>query len=251
MSGPKVIFGVVLILIGTAFLLVSLDVLDLDFGDITSFIGPVALIAVGIWLILRKQREAAQVSPEGLGQAQSHYQSESNYHSQTNYQSQTQYQPPPPPPPGAGPHQRPYSYKYTYEFGGQSTRQGQDTGGKVRYQKFIGDMFIDCKDVELHNIEVSAFIGDNEIKLHGGRLSPGLNRLVISGFIGDVRVLVPPDMPVLCTSSSFIGDVELLGKRSSGLGNTIESRSGNYDTAEAKLFIAVNHFIGDVRVYVV
>ncbi|MBI5267926.1 MAG: cell wall-active antibiotics response protein [candidate division Zixibacteria bacterium] len=245
MSGPKVIFGLVLILLGTAFLLVSLDVLDLSFGDITSFIGPVALIAVGIWLILRRQKEAAQASADGMGQSQAHYQSE------TNYQSQAQYQPPPPPPPGSGPGPRPYSYKYTYEFGGQSTRQGQDTGGKVRYQKFIGDMFIDCKGVELHNIEVSAFIGDNEIKLHGGKLSPGLNRLVISGFIGDVRVLVPPDMPVLCTSSSFIGDVELLGKRSSGLGNTIESRSGDYDTAEAKLFIAVNHFIGDVRVYVV
>jgi lia operon protein LiaF len=249
MSGPKVIFGLALILVGLALLLASLGILDLTFRDITSFIGPAALIGVGVWLILRRRGVSVESVPAGAGPAQSQYQAPppppGTGPGPSQYQS-------PPPPPGSGPQARPYSYKYTYESGAKTSHQsGQGAGGRVRYQKFIGDMFIDCKNVELHNMEVSAFIGDNEIKLHGGKLGPGLNRLVISGFVGDVRVLVPPDMPVFCTSSSFIGDVELLGRRSSGLGNTIDARTDNYDSAESKLYIAVNHFIGDVRVYVV
>ena len=229
MSGNKVIVGLALIFIGLFFLLTSLDVIDMTFGDLVSFALPVFIIVLGVWFIVRKGR-TVQTPPTG----------------------ESCQAPPPPPPSGSGSHSRPYQYQYSYEFGGKSTAAPDSSaGGRVKYAKFIGDMFIDCRNIDLHNVEVSTFLGDNEIKLHGGRLGPGLNRLVVSGFIGDVRILVPPDMPVLCTSSSFIGDVELLGKRSSGLGNTIDCCSETYESAESKLYIAVNHFIGDVRVHVV
>jgi len=128
-----------------------------------------------------------------------------------------------------------------------------DTGpsGRSRYTKFIGDIFVDCSGVELQNLEVSSFIGDIEVKLHGGRLARGLNRMIISGFIGDVRILVPEGMAVFTQSSNFIGDMELMGKRSSGIGNSLDAQTTDYSAAESKLYIASNHFIGDVRVYVV
>jgi lia operon protein LiaF len=122
---------------------------------------------------------------------------------------------------------------------------------RARYNKFIGDMFVDCGGVDLQNVEIGSFIGDVEIKLHGGKLARGLNRMIVSGFIGDVRVLVPEGMAVFCQSSNFIGDIEMMGKRSSGFGNSIDAQTPNYSEAEAKLYIASNHFIGDVRVYIV
>lgn len=255
MSSNKVIFGLVLVLLGSFFLLNSLEIIDWDFGDFVSFILPLGLILLGIWFIVRR-RPPIKVTvdfsppPPPPGSGADFTTPPPPPRSGHDHK----YDPPPSPPPGGEqPHAQSgrYRYKYSYEFGGSSTGPSDSAGGRIKYSKFAGDSFIDCNNVDLRNVEVSTFVGNNEIKLHGGKLSPGLNRLVISGFIGDVRILVPPDMPVLCTSSSFIGDVELLGRRTSGLGNTIDARTDNYDSAEAKLYIAVNHFIGDVRVYVV
>jgi len=112
-------------------------------------------------------------------------------------------------------------------------------------------MYVDCSGIELQNVEIGNFLGDVEVKLHGGNLAPGLNRMIISGFIGDVRVLVPQGMAVFAQSSNFIGDIEMMGKRSSGFGNSLDAQTANYAEAESKLYIASNHFIGDVQVYVI
>ena len=119
----------------------------------------------------------------------------------------------------------------------------------MKYSKVFGDMYIDCSQFDLQNTEITSFIGDIEVKLHGARLAKGLNRMIISGFIGDVRILIPPQMPVLVQSSNFIGDVELLGRRASGFGNNLDAQTPDYTGADSKLYIATNHFIGDVRVY--
>ena len=252
MSGKKVIFGLALVFLGLFFLLQSLEIIAWDFGDFVSFVLPVGLILLGVWFIVRR-RPAITVNvdfdippppPPGAGPSMSTPPPGANY----------RYDPPPSPPGTEQPQSaKPggYQYKYSYEFGGQTSGAYTGPSGRAKYSKFAGDTFIDCQNLDLRNVEVSSFAGNTEIKLHGGKLSAGLNRMVVSGFIGDVRILVPADMPVLCTSSSFIGDVELLGKRSSGLGNTIDARTENYDSSEAKLYIAINHFIGDVRVYVV
>ncbi|MEE8577497.1 MAG: cell wall-active antibiotics response protein LiaF, partial [candidate division Zixibacteria bacterium] len=102
--------------------------------------------------------------------------------------------------------------------------------------------------VNLQNVEVSSFLGDLFINLRGGKLEPGLNRMIISGFIGDIQVIVPPDVQVRAHVSNFVGDVEVLGKTASGFGNNIESQTAGYAEAESHLFIAVNTFLGDTRI---
>ncbi|MEW5995667.1 MAG: cell wall-active antibiotics response protein LiaF, partial [Candidatus Zixiibacteriota bacterium] len=83
-----------------------------------------------------------------------------------------------------------------------------------------------------------------------GRLTAGLNRLIISGFVGDIRIYVPVGMPHFVHCSNFIGDINAGGQKASGFSNTIESQTPDYDSAEAKLYIAANNFIGDIKVFV-
>jgi len=110
-------------------------------------------------------------------------------------------------------------------------------------------MYIDCKGQKLSNVEISMGIGDLELNLSEGILSTGLNRVIISGFIGDIRIFVPKIMSFFSHCSNFIGDIDLGGQKTSGFGNTLEHNTPDYDKAESKLYVAANNFIGNIKVY--
>jgi lia operon protein LiaF len=118
----------------------------------------------------------------------------------------------------------------------------------VKYSNVFGDLNITCENIDMRNVEVSGFLGDIEVMLRQAKLGPGLSRMVISGFIGDVRVMVPTGMAVFASGSNFIGDLNLFGRQSTGFGNSLDGQTQNYATSEQKLYVAINTFIGDVRV---
>jgi len=231
MDSRKVVFGLILVLIGLLLLGRSFDLFNFTLGELFRLLIPLAFILLGAWLIIRKKGQEDRLKAHmqyrdlSAGATSAPSQGESYGRRET-----TGFQ-------GAGP---------------QSAAPGADVeAGKVKYSKFLGDLFVDGANVNLQNVEMSMGIGDVEIKLHGGRLAPGLNRMIISGFVGDIRVFVPRDMPFHAHCSNFIGDIDAAGQRAGGLSNTIESQSADYDTAESKLYIAANNFIGDIKLFVV
>ncbi len=249
MNKSTAVIGGILIFFGLFFLLQSLGLDWFTFGDLMSVLFPLALIAFGIWLIRRRKK----TDKEKPGQAKASYQFTatatmphpsrpdspiSDPSTIVKMQADFGAIPSPPPPP------RPAATEET----AKETSSSQ-FGVKIRYQKMIGDMYIDCEGLNLGNIEVSAGIGDVEIKVSGGILGKGLNRMIVSGFIGDIRIFVPKDFAFFAHCSNFVGDVEVGGKRAEGFGNTIEHQSTNYDKAESKLYIAANNFIGDMKIY--
>lgn len=239
MSGRKWLIGLVLILLGALLLSRTMGFMHFSFGQLVGYFFPLLLIAVGLWLLARTRgREQADRAQEASAGPYSHPQPQVS-----SPRAERPYRTPPPERPDLPP------------IGSSAPRFSagteQTTSRKVRYSKFVGDLYVDCTGVELQNIEVSSFIGDVEIKLHGCKLARGLNRMIISGFVGDVRILAPEGMQVLAQSSNFVGDIEMMGKRSSGFGNSLDAQTPGYSEAESKLYIASNHFIGDVRMYIV
>jgi lia operon protein LiaF len=235
MSNRKIVMGLILVLIGFVLLGRTLDLFYFSVQDLIGFFFPLLLIGAGLWVLAHRRGQ--------MKSTEAGYEvniSDDSVHISTP-EAQVHVGPTPVPPQS--------------ESTTGSTRTSQapesDNSGRARYSKFIGDLFIDCSGINLQNVEIGNFLGDVEVKLHGGKLAPGLNRMIISGFIGDVRVLVPEGMAIFAQSSNFIGDIEMMGRRSSGFGNSLEAQSANYSEAEAKLYIASNHFIGDVRVYIV
>jgi lia operon protein LiaF len=226
------IWGIILILLGAVLLSRTLDLFYFDFGDFIRIVIPLGLIAAGAWLIIRKKRE------EQMYEAQVRY-----YANAADADT----------PPSAAPGETPAADSKSAPDSGigqeEQATKPRFTDSRVRYSKVLGDIHIDCRNINTRNIEVSAFVGDVEVDLKGARLQPGLNRMVISGFAGDLRVLVPTDMAVFANCSSFVGDIEVFDRRSSGFGNNIDGQTGNYREAESKLYIAANSFVGDIRIY--
>jgi lia operon protein LiaF len=234
MSGKTVIFGLILILIGLIF-----------FGQTTgmyfvsiNLVLPIVLIGVGIWLIIRKKKQIDQVRVQAVmddfaaGERHSSTGPASpDTDSFARRQASKDF--------SAGPYQTSPRVAET---------PNRDPRGGLKYNKSFGDMYIDCTGISLENIEVSSFLGDIELKLHGGTLSRGLNRIVISGFVGDARVYLPKGMAFFTQCSNFIGDIDLEDKRTSGFSNNVEMRSEAYESAESKVYIAINSFLGDIRV---
>ncbi len=243
MSNRTIFFGLILIIIGMVFLSRSLNILWFDIGDLVSMIFPVGFIVVGIWLIVRrKERQKAQQwhPPDEAASAGTYAADQTATASSTQQTASAG-----PTPAGPGPEEQ------AQQGARISEMPDYRSTGKLKYDKFVGDMFIDCANVNLQNIEVGIFVGDIEIKLHDGNLAPGLNRMVISGFVGDIRILIPREMAVYVQASNFIGDIELVGRSTSGFGNNLDAQTANYQAAESKLFIASNQFVGDVRAYIV
>lgn len=242
MNKKTVIFGLALVLIGLFLLGRTFDLIWFSFGDLIRFLIPFGLIALGVWLIVRKKRQEDRIRAEmSISGLQSRAADTSSDHARASRApdasafADKQAKAPPESEAGSG--------AYTSE------RPCADGTGKIRYSKFLGDMSIDCDGVCLQNAELSMGIGDVEIKLRGAVLSPGLNRMIISGFIGDVRLFIPPELAYTAHCSNFIGDIEIAGRRASGFGNSLESKTPDYDVAERKLYIAANLFIGDIKVY--
>ena len=240
MSGRKIIVGLLLVAFGVLLLSRTMGFWDFTVSELAGFMVPISLIALGLWILARtrSREQAAQAEQAPLPPPDYGIPQPIRPHDSPRRTS--------PPPVSARP---------GATGGGESTRTSATpdagTTGKTRYSKFIGDRFIDCSGMDLQSLEVSSFLGDVEIKLHGGRLAPGLNRMIVSGFIGDVRILVPEGMAVSAQSSNFIGDIEMMGRRSSGIGNSLDAQTKDYADSPSRLFIASNHFIGDVRVYIV
>lgn len=233
----KYIVGVILILIGLFWLGREFGWFYISFGSIFPFI----LIGIGIWLIIRRRQMEIKIETskfEDLKEPplQSSFtgtEAEDMSDYAKKQASDSSYT----------------SYSQSSNDAKVSEAPTENINGHFKFSKFLGDMFINLAKDRFRQVEASIFIGDIEMLLQGSQPADGLNRIVISGFIGDIRIFVPKDLAIFANCSNFLGDIEACGKKSSSIGNNLECQSENYMTANTKVYIAVNCFIGDIKFY--
>lgn len=123
-------------------------------------------------------------------------------------------------------------------------------GNTINKSAFIGDLYMGQEVFSLKPMNISAFIGDTVIDLTKAQIPYGETKIVISNFIGDVKVFVPEDMDlgVTVTTNSFIGDMSLLNQKRGGFLSSAQAETAHYREASKKIRIIVSVFIGDVKV---
>lgn len=228
MDRKKLLIGLALICFGIILMGRTTGFFHVSFGNIF----PYCIIGIGIWLIIRKKRmiDKAESSFIDVKTTGSDDLASPDSGKGGEYSTADQ--------PGTEGQHRP-------------TQSPSFENGKVRYNKFIGDMHIHLRGVSLQNVEVSSFLAEIDLYLEGGLLQIGLNRIILSGFIGEIRIYIPRDLPLYFHGSNFVGDIEVGVERSSGFGNTLDWQTANYQSAESKIYIAANCFLGDLKVIII
>ena len=100
----------------------------------------------------------------------------------------------------------------------------------------------------LANEEIWMGIGDVDFDLREAQILPGETVLRVISFIGDIDLLVPPEIGVSVNSYAFLTDSRILNRKRDSFVIPIEFQSEGYLSAERKLRLEVFGFINDIKV---
>lgn len=128
--------------------------------------------------------------------------------------------------------------------------QTEDHKETTNRSAFIGDVHMGREHFQLKHTNVSQFIGDTVLDLTNAQIPYGETKINISAFVGDIKVYIPDDMNlgVSVTSSSFIGDMQVLEQSRSRFMSNVQCKTPYYKEAGKKVRINVSAFIGDIKV---
>lgn len=117
-----------------------------------------------------------------------------------------------------------------------------------RDHRWIGDLSIGRQPWVLKNLDLWNGIGDVRVNLATAHVEDGHYDIEIRGIIGDVRVLVPENLPVLVEAEVGVGDIEVFGEKHSGTKRFVSTEDPEYTTGNRQCRIAIYLRIGDVEV---
>ena len=112
----------------------------------------------------------------------------------------------------------------------------------------IGDFHLTSGRFELDHLQIWHGIGNVVIDLSRAILLREEAVLSVEGWIGDVTVYVPVDLPVSVTAEVSVGDLEVFGHRQGGISRSIIIRSENFDPDAQHVLLQISLLIGDVKV---
>lgn len=112
----------------------------------------------------------------------------------------------------------------------------------------IGDFHLTSGRFELSHLHIWHGVGNVVIDLSRAVVMQEEALLTVDGWVGDVTVYVPVDMPVAISAEVRIGDLEVFGHRQGGLNRLVAIRSEHYEQATQKVNLNISLIVGDIDV---
>ncbi|MFD2369184.1 cell wall-active antibiotics response protein LiaF [Brevibacillus sp. GCM10020057] len=112
----------------------------------------------------------------------------------------------------------------------------------------IGDFHLTSGRFELGYLHVWHGIGNVVVDLSRAMLVQEEALLSVEGWIGDVTIYVPVDLPVAVLAELSVGDLEVFSNRQGGISRSIMIRSEHYDQAVQKVKLHISLLVGDIKV---
>jgi lia operon protein LiaF len=112
----------------------------------------------------------------------------------------------------------------------------------------IGDFHLTSGRFELSRLYIWHGVGNVVIDLSRALLAEEEALLAVDGWVGDVTIYVPVDLPVAISAEVTIGDLEVFGHRQGGLNRYVSIRSEDYEQAAQKVKLNISLIVGDIDV---
>jgi len=114
-------------------------------------------------------------------------------------------------------------------------------------QKILGEIELDG-EWDVVDEEIWLFIGDVEIDLTRARIPAGETTFRVLGIVGEVKMLVPPDVGVSVQSNAFVTEAKLMSEKRQSFLTAPPFKTAGYDLAQRKIRLEANYFVADLKV---
>lgn len=112
----------------------------------------------------------------------------------------------------------------------------------------IGDVSMKKANWSLEPLELYNTVGDYFIDFSKAYIPEKETPVVLNGWIGDVKMIVPEDIPVKIQARIKVGDIRIFDNQSEAINRTLFYKSKEYDEAVRKLNITIELKIGSIRI---
>jgi lia operon protein LiaF len=103
-------------------------------------------------------------------------------------------------------------------------------------------------DWQLRDEEIWMTVGDVDLDLTRAEIPPDETTLRIFGFVGDVELLLSADTGFTITSTAFLTNAEVLGKKEDTFLVPMTYTSENYESARRKVRLETLFFVAELEV---
>ncbi len=114
-------------------------------------------------------------------------------------------------------------------------------------QRLVGDIRRDGT-WQVTDEEIWIGVGDLDLDMSEAEIPLGETRIQIYGFVADVDVYLPPGVGVALSSTAFVTEAGLFGRKRERFLSTLYLSSDDYESAERKIRLDMTCFVAEFKI---
>jgi Cell wall-active antibiotics response LiaF, C-terminal len=119
--------------------------------------------------------------------------------------------------------------------------------GAFQDRRFLGEIEV-AGPMQAGPMRIETFIGEVRLDLTQATFPDGETPIHVSAAIGEVRVLLPADIPASVRATSMLGESEALGRVSGAFMGDVRAETDDYAAATKRIRLEAQSLIGEVAV---
>ncbi|MGD6855461.1 cell wall-active antibiotics response protein LiaF [Bacillus infantis] len=112
----------------------------------------------------------------------------------------------------------------------------------------IGDVSFKNANWSVEPMDLYNTVGDYFIDFSKAYIPEKETPISVKGWVGDVKMIIPEDVPIMVHSDINIGDIRIFDLKSEDLNRKLYYKSPGYDDAARKLNITIQLKVGSIRI---